>query len=65
MDAIAANNLNATVEHLNKLAPSPMSSAIEKEDRFAAIERHFARKSAVTVPVPPSTPGTKFSLFEP
>eukprot|EP00795_Rhopilema_esculentum_P011457 gene11457-21665_t len=55
VDAIAANNLNATVEHLNKLAPCPMSSAIEKEDRFAAIEKHFARKSAVTVPVPPST----------
>ena len=65
MDAIAAKNLNATVEHLNKLAPGPMSLAIEKEDRFAAIEKHFAHKLAVTVPVPPSSSDNKFSLFEP
>ena len=58
MDAIAI------AEHLNKLAPGPMSLAIEKEVRFAAIEKHFAHKLAVTVLVPPSTSGNKFSLFE-
>ena len=63
VEAISTNSLDATVNHLKELAPEPMTAALDKEDRDAAIEKHISRKSMVTVEVPPTTSGKLFASF--
>ena len=57
MDCISSGTLDETGMTLKQMVPPPMHSMLEKESRESAIEKHIARKTMVTVEVPPTTPG--------
>ena len=44
---------------LRMMVPPPMHTMFEKESSTIAIDRHFERKTMVSVEVPPTTTGSR------
>lgn len=50
-------SLKIAYEQLNKMAPAPMNTMLEKERREIAVMKRNARKTIVVEDMPPTTPG--------
>lgn len=54
---IDSDRLKKAATELEALAPAPMNTMLDKQNKVEAIQKHIARKEMVTEEVPPTNPG--------